>query len=54
MDVMFVARKNPRVRGLIDHRLNSIQHLREALKKTHWVGYNPVTKLGYIEPLGTY
>jgi|GEM_PF-2223377 hypothetical protein len=50
MDFMFVARTNPLAIGMIDHRLNSIQYLKPALKASHKVYYHPISKLGYILP----
>jgi len=50
MDLIFVAERNPFVQGFIDHRLNTIRYLRLALEETHFVFYNPITKLGYVYP----
>ena len=52
MDFVYVAERNPLAWGFVDHRLNTIRYLKQALSETHHVTYNPVSKLGYIYPKG--
>lgn len=50
IDAVDVARCNPQMIGLIDHRLNTIRFLRQLLYATHSVIFHPVHDLGYIIP----
>lgn len=50
IDAVNVVRRNPKMIGLIDHRLNTIRFLRQLLHATHSVIFHPVHDLGYIIP----
>ena len=52
MDFVFEAEKNHNIYGFVDHRLNTIRHLKKAVNGTHHVSYNPISKLGYLWPKG--